>query len=170
MKETLEELSGFFPTHAESAEDNILPLLESRVVDHVLYLGPKTNTNISTTQPIEFIIEVKQLDALTVSGSGNVEAKRIDSQHFEVSVSGVGNVMMEGKAGELNIRLSGTGNFQGEEFITKRATVTISGLGNVVVNVSDSLNADMSGVGSVEYIGSPQVHQSVSGLGRVKKR
>ena len=39
-----------------------------------------------------------------------------------------------------------------------------------VVKVSRELNADISGIGSVEYIGSPQVTQEVSGVGSIKQR
>jgi hypothetical protein len=39
-----------------------------------------------------------------------------------------------------------------------------------VINVSEQLDAAVSGVGSVEYIGSPQVRESVRGVGMVKKR
>jgi hypothetical protein len=44
------------------------------------------------------------------------------------------------------------------------------GAGSAVVNVSEVLEAKISGAGSVEYIGDPTVHQEVSGVGRVSKR
>jgi hypothetical protein len=39
-----------------------------------------------------------------------------------------------------------------------------------VLNVSDQLDASVSGVGLVEYIGSPKVQKSGRGLGEVKQR
>jgi hypothetical protein len=75
-----------------------------------------------------------------------------------------------GSADVLDLTLSGVGSFKGEEFKTKQATVRNSGVGSAVVNVSDQLDADLSGVGSVEYIGSPHVRKSGRGLGSINKR
>jgi len=38
------------------------------------------------------------------------------------------------------------------------------------VNVSEALDAKVSGVGSVEYVGNPEVEKDVSGVGRVSER
>jgi hypothetical protein len=43
-------------------------------------------------------------------------------------------------------------------------------VGSAVVDVSEQLDTDLSGVGSIEYVGSPQVQKSGRGLGSVKKR
>ena len=152
------------------AEDNILPLLETRVSDHTLHLGILKDADIAPTQPIEFAVEVKNLESLDLSGAGNIDAKGIQGKQLSVSVSGVGNVTVAGSADALNLQVSGVGNYQGEDFKTRRGTVRNSGVGHAVVNVSDQLEANVSGVGSVEYVGSPQVQESVSGVGRVKRR
>lgn len=44
----------------------------------------------------------------------------------------------------------------------------ISGLGSARLQVSDSLDASISGGGSIEYIGDPVVEQKVEGLGEIK--
>jgi hypothetical protein len=41
--------------------------------------------------------------------------------------------------------------------------------GWAIVNVSEKLEAEISGVGSVEYIGDPTIKQDVIGAGRVSK-
>lgn len=153
-----------------SAEDNILPLLESRVADHTLYLETVKDADIDPARPIEFAVEVKSLEGLTMAGAGSIEAKGIQGKRLSVSLSGAGKVTVAGSADALELSLSGVGSYQGEEFKTKQATVRNSGVGKAVVNVSEHLDAIVSGVGSVEYVGSPQVQESISGLGRVKKR
>ena len=37
------------------------------------------------------------------------------------------------------------------------------------MNVSDALDAEVSGSGSVEYLGNPAINQDVSGAGEVRK-
>ncbi len=153
-----------------SAEDNLLPILEGRVVDRTLYLGTVNDAAINPSKPIEFVVEVKSLEGLNLNGVGSIEAKGIQSKRLSVSLDGVGSMTIAGSADVLDLVLSGVGGFQGEEFKTKQATVRNSGVGSAVVNVSEQLNASVSGVGAIEYVGSPQVQESVEGLGKVKKR
>jgi Putative auto-transporter adhesin, head GIN domain len=153
-----------------TAEDNILSLLESRVADNILYLTIAKDSKMNPTKPIEFVVQVKSLESLNVDGVGSIEAHGIQGKRLAVAMDGVGEVAIAGSADVLDLTLSGVGSFKGEEFKTKQATVRNSGVGSAVVNVSDQLDADLSGVGSVEYIGSPQVRKSGRGVGGVKKR
>jgi hypothetical protein len=153
-----------------TAEDNILPLLESRVADNILDLTLAKEGKMNPTQPIKFAIEVKSLERLKTDGVGSIEAKGIQGKRLAVAMDGVGAVAIAGSVDVLDLNLSGVGSFQGEAFQTKRATVRNSGMGSAVVSVSEQLDADLSGVGSIEYVGSPQVRKSGQGLGSVKKR
>ncbi len=153
-----------------TAENNILPLLESRVADNILYLTLAKDGKMNPTKPIEFVVQVKSLESLNTDGVGSIEAQGIQGKRLAVAMDGVGEVKIAGSADALDLNLSGVGSFQGEAFKTKRATVRSSGVGSAVVNVSEQLDADRSGVGSIEYVGSPQVRKSGQGLGSVKKR
>ena len=152
------------------AENNLLPLLESRVADRILYLGIVNETDINPTKTIEFLVEVKNLESLNINGVGSVEVRDLQGKRLSISLDGVGSTTIAGSADVLDLTLSGVGSFQGEKFKTKQATVRNSGVGSAVVNVSEQLDATVSGVGSIEYIGSPQVRESVRGIGIVKKR
>src|SRR5438045_6039529 len=51
------------------SEDNILPLLETRVSDGVLHVGTTPNVNIHPTRPVRFHVAVKTLTGVGISGS-----------------------------------------------------------------------------------------------------
>lgn len=153
-----------------TADDNLLPLLESRVSDKILYLTLAKEGNMLPTRPIEFVVEVKSLESLKTDGVGRIEAKGIQGKRLAVAMEGVGEVTIAGSADAIDLSLSGVGSFQGEEFKTNQAIVRNSGVGSAVVNVSEQLEADISGVGAIEYVGSPQVRKSGKGLGQVKQR
>ncbi|UKO98733.1 GIN domain-containing protein [Nostoc sp. UHCC 0870] len=153
-----------------TADNNILPLLESRVADNILYLTIAKDVNMNPSQPIEFVVEVKSLESLNIDGVGSIEVKGIQGKRLSVSLDGVGSIAIAGSVDVLDLDISGVGSFQGEGLKTKQATVRHMGVGSVVVNVSQQLDATVSGVGSIEYIGSPQVRESGRGLGSVKKR
>jgi Putative auto-transporter adhesin, head GIN domain len=152
------------------AEDNILPVLESRVSDQTLYISNASKSSINPTQPIEFVVEVKSLERLDINGVGSIQVKDIQGKRLSVSLDGVGGIAIAGNVDVLELNLDGVGSFNGEELRAKQATVQNKGVGSAVVNVSEELNATVLGLGSIEYIGSPQVKESVKGMGSVKKR
>jgi hypothetical protein len=153
-----------------TADDNILPLLESRVADNILYLTIAKDAHMNPTKSIEFVVEVKSLENLKIDGVSSIEAKGIQGKQLTVALDGVGSITIAGNVDVLDLSLSGVGSFNGEDLQTKQAKVRHDGVGSAVVNVSEQLDATLSGVGSVEYIGSPQVRESKKGLGSVKKR
>lgn len=152
------------------AEDNILPVLDGRVSNQTLYISNPSRSSIDPTQPIEFIVEVKSLDRLDTNGVGSIEVKGIQGKRLSVSLDGVGSIEIAGNVDVLELNLDGVGSFNGAELRAKQATVRNKGVGSAVVNVSEQLDATVSGIGSIEYIGSPQVKESVKGMGAIKKR
>ena len=113
-----------------TAEDNILPLLESRVADNVLYLTTSKNASINATRPIDFVVEVKSLESLNIKGVGTVEVKDIEGKRLSISLDGVGSMAISGSVDVLELTLEGVGSFHGEELKTKQATVRNSGMGS----------------------------------------
>jgi Putative auto-transporter adhesin, head GIN domain len=153
-----------------SAEENLLPLLDTHVTNHILSIGTVNNANINPTKSMEFAIEVKSLEGFNMNGAGHIEAKGIQGKHLTIGLTGAGDMSIEGAADSLDLNLEGVGNYDGEGFKTKQAKVHSEGVGSAVLNASDRLDAVVSGVGSVEYIGSPKVQKSGQGLGQVKQR
>jgi hypothetical protein len=153
-----------------SAEENLLPLLETKVSDNILSIGTINNTDINPTKPIEFNLNVKSLENFKMIGVGSIEAKGIQGKRLTIALTGVGNMTIEGNADSLDLRLEGVGSYQGEAFKTKQATVHSEGVGSAVVNASEQLDVSVSGVGGIEYVGSPKLQKSGEGLGQVKQR
>ena len=151
------------------AQENVLLKLTTKVVDNRLIIGPKPNTAIQTTEPINYELSVKDLKALRVLGSANVEAEGISADRLALTISGAGDVRMNGKADEQEITISGSGHYRAGGLESKEVRIKVAGSGSAIVNVSEELYAKISGIGSVEYIGDPTVKRDVSGVGRVSK-
>jgi Putative auto-transporter adhesin, head GIN domain len=143
-----------------TAEDNLLPLLESQVTDGTLSISAVNNTDINPTKSIDFAIEVKSLEGFNMTGVGSIEAKGIQGNRLTIGLTGAGDMSIEGAADSLDLNLEGVGNYDGEDFKTKQAKVHSEGVGSAVLNVSDRLDVSVSGIGAVEYIGSPKVQKS----------
>ena len=152
------------------AEDNILPLLRSDVSGGRLTLGGKDNAGFSATQPIRYKLAVKDLRAVSVSGSGDATAAQLKTDRFTVDISGSGSLSVAGSADLQKVTISGSGAYNAPDFATKETQITISGSGHAVVKASDRLDATVSGSGEALYVGAPQVTSHVSGSGSVRQR
>jgi hypothetical protein len=108
---------------------------------------------------------------LAVSGSGDISLKNLDAGRVKAAVSGSGDILIDsgGTADELNIVVSGSGNIKAENFEVKNVDAKISGSGSCMVNAVDYLKARIAGSGNVLYKGNPQIDSSVAGSGRIKK-
>lgn len=161
------------PTGTESltieAEDNILPLLRSRVLDGELVLDLEPGTGISTTEPIIYRLTVAGLNSISASGSPEVDARGIVGDELTVSSSGTSKVRMTGNVTDLRLHASGTSSFSGRQLQSQNAAVEVSGSAEVLVNATDALSVEVSGTADVRYVGSPRVSEQVSGLGSVER-
>ncbi|MDP9474694.1 MAG: DUF2807 domain-containing protein [Actinomycetota bacterium] len=152
-----------------TAEEDVLPKIRTEVVDGRLIVGPEPNASIETTEPIDYELTVGDLHALEVSGSGDVDARGIQTEKLATTVSGSGAVEISGKTESQQVNVSGTGGYEAEDLESKEAKVDVEGAGSAVVNASEELDAKVGGTGSVEYVGDPTVDQDVSGIGRVSE-
>ena len=151
------------------ADKAVLPELTTRVVGGRLIVGPESNSAVHTTGPINYHLTVKDLNSLEVLGTANARAKGIDTESLTVAISGAGNVRMEGQADEQAVEISGTSTYLAENLESREVNVEVAGAGSAIVNASEILDAEVTGVGSVEYVGDPRIQQTVSGAGHVSE-
>jgi hypothetical protein len=143
--------------------------------------------NIST--PIRFTLTVREMSALEnggvgklvvndfgssrleilQSGAGTVELRSLDAGALRVVQSGLGNISADGRVEQQHIIISGAGSYQAGRLESISAAVQVSGIGSATLWVRDTLHAQLSGTGSIEYYGSPRVNQAGSGLGSVRR-
>jgi hypothetical protein len=170
------------------AESNVIERLEISSGGKKLKIGFKNNFfNIIPTKPVNFYLSVKDLREISMSGVGSIKCDNlatddlsIDSSGagsvdmnltttvLEVALSGAGKVNLAGQTQSQSIDISGAGSYSAKEFTSKDCEVSISGLGRAIVNATDTLDVNMSGLGTVEYVGKPAVSQDISGGGSVK--
>jgi hypothetical protein len=103
-----------------------------------------------------------------VSGSGDLRLPDADFDRIEAEISGSGDIVVKGKADQLDAEVSGSGNLSAEDCPVANADVRVSGSGELRCNVSGLLKARVSGSGDVRYRGQPQLDVSISGSGEVK--
>lgn len=170
-----------------TGDDNIVTLIRTTVRDGVLRIDAGAANVGRPIVPLRYALTVKNLDSLSLSGLGNIEMASLEGRNLALSLSGAGSLTIDnltatdlavslsglGSAnlsGEVNKQaatVSGAGSYYAADLRSQAAAIQISGLGNAEVWVVETLSADISGAGSIEYKGAPQVVQQISGLGSV---
>ncbi len=173
------------------AEPDALALITTEVRDGTLHIQTewKTTKVIALKHPPVYTITSPNLNQLELRGAGRAVVGRLKTEQLAISVDGAGDVRLSGQtlgtcrieiAGAGNVKatgiattqeivITGTGNFSGEAFVGQSARVNIAGAGRAKVHATDDLAVEIGGVGSVSYVGEPNVRQNVAGLGRVKR-
>jgi hypothetical protein len=113
--------------------------------------------------------KMRSIDS-NISGSGKVSFDGAISGYAEIGISGSGKFMASGSADEIKTTISGSGKVMAGDLVVNKCDVRISGSGDVEINVKSSLDANISGSGTVTYKGNPsQVNSHSSGSGRIRK-
>ena len=170
------------------ADKNIMPLIKTEVKGDLLEISHE-NVNLKPTM-LEFHLSMKQLEGVTISGSGNVTGRSAfaaDEFKAEINgsgdldlaivvsrlatvINGSGSMALTGKAAEYQATINGSGDIRAFNLESKKASVSIAGSGDCSLCASESLTAYISGSGDVIYTGSPRLEGSVKGSGSVKAR
>ena len=147
-------------------DDNLIRYVTTTVQDGTLAVSQ--SRSFSTRSPMSVEITVPALDAATLSGSGVLTVAGVAADHFTVRAPGSGVLAVTGTATTLDATLSGTGDLRLDGLAAHDATVSVPGTGRLLVNASHSLDATVSGVGSIVYSGSPaEVTKDVTGTGSI---
>ncbi len=154
-----------------SAEDNLMQYLRTEVAGGVLRIDTVPGVVVAPSVPIVYELTVTSLDSLVLSGAGEIGWSDVNASTLDVLISGVGGVIVSGSGSvdTMTVTLSGVGNFDGSGLATVEAIVDLSGVGTMTVQVSDRLEATLSGTGEILYIGDPIVDSSVTGSGAVRQ-
>lgn len=169
-------------------DENLLRYIKVGVNEGTLTVD--TDRRLDSEDGVKLIIPVNNLSVLTSSGASEIKSDGpirseslvielsgagrleliLESKTVSVDLSGASMVQLEGLAQMLSVDMSGAGSLDASKLITEVCTVQISGVGKALVHATESLEASVSGLGKVEYLGDPKsVKGDVSGVGDVSK-
>lgn len=186
---SVEIIQGDTESVVVEAEDNIMPLLTAEVQDGTLKLSQEDDRIINPNKPIKYTVHIIEVNGLSSSGSGDVNAATLetntlnldlsgsgsinvtslDADSLTVKIGGSGLVRVSGQINNQQLDISGSGEYRASDLASKTADINVSGSGKAVLAVEDTLDATISGSGSVSYYGDPVVTSSVSGSGAIEQ-
>ncbi len=175
------------------ADKNILPLIETRVVEsskgRTLEISPKKGYSWSSKTEPQITVEVAQLRKIAVAGSGDVRVEAMKTPNVDISiagsgdvdlvdlnserlglqVSGSGDVKARGRTGSLSLSVAGSGDVHARELQAEEVRASIAGSGSATVHAVKTLKVSIAGSGDIAYLGSPQLSTSIAGHGNITK-
>ena len=173
-----------------TAQQNILDVLNTNVVNGVLHIDFKNNVRVKQHEDLLINITAPYADYFRLSGSGNMNVQGdITTNNLKVTLSGSGDITVQkaaiadkidtdisgsgnisiagGSAVNEDVDISGSGKVEMAGVDAQNAVTHTSGSGDVKLALSTNLDAHISGSGSVYYHGNPIISTHISGSGRV---
>ncbi len=174
-------------------EENLLEYIKTEVKNGKLTIKVEDNRNLQPSNwndGIKITVPVDRIDAVTLSGSGDIVGKKtikasnfsstmsgsgditleVEAQNMTATMSGSGDMNLSGKAVDFNVTVSGSGDIRAFDLEADNVEATVSGSADIKVTARENLKARVSGSGDITYRGNPaKVDTKTSGSGDISK-
>src|SRR5215510_16095318 len=152
-----------------SADDNIIPLITTEVNNGTLYI--RSSKDYDPSDKLEIRVSVPDLKRFSFTGAGEANLSNIKNDRMEIAMVGAGSLTASGETKDADITLSGAGSVDAKNLHAINAKVNSTGVGSVEIYATAQLDAKASGIGEINYYGSPKiVNKQATGLGGINAR
>ncbi len=111
-------------------------------------------------------ISLPALRGVELAGAGEINVAGIDSEEFDLTVSGAADVTLRGNCGALDFNLNGASDVAARELQCKSVDIMINGVGSAEIYASEEVSALLNGLGEIKVYGNPEkVSKQINGLG-----
>ncbi len=141
------------------ADDNLLPLLETRVIGSTLFIGlteEARNKNLRPSEGINFYVQMPELASMEIVGSADVRAESLDAGRLDIVVYGSGDVDLQTLTAErLEVTIAGSGVVEIQACRCDQVEASVPGSGEIWVAGmrADEVDVSIAGSGYVELSG-----------------
>jgi len=152
-----------------SGDADLIDKVTTTVKDGVLVVDTEELHHVHRrNMHLHATVTAPDLSSLAVSGTGSIAVTGVANSRLALDVSGTGAVKVSGSTAALHVQLSGTGEVAGRDLAASDVVVDIRGTGAARLNATHSVEARISGTGSLSVSGHPaQVKKTVTGLGSI---
>ena len=124
------------------ADDNLLNHVTTHVKSGALVIG-NTPGSLAAKTPMSLEVDVPSLNAVALTGAGNILVSGIKTESLTVTLSGAGNLLGSGTATSLDITVGGVGNARFTQLDASNVHAVMSGSGAIFVTATKSLDASV---------------------------
>ncbi len=122
----------------------------------------------SDSDRVKVTVTAPSVTAFEIIGSSDVSIRDYDHPALALTVSGNGDVEVEGQTRSLAIEITGSGDVDADRLAVTDTTIDITGSGDVRVGPTGEVKVDLAGSGDVNLTRRPgRLIQQVSGSGDI---
>lgn len=159
---------GGEPSLIVSGYEGILADVESSVDKGALDLRWQRDGEWCSSDTLKAIITLPTLEVLEIKGGVKGDVSGIAGGNFIFDLKGAGDIDLAGSCDRFTVELRGAGEVDAGKLVCKHVKVELKGAGAVEVNATDSVDAQLKGIGEIVVKGNPPVvHKVVKGLGSI---
>jgi phage shock protein PspC (stress-responsive transcriptional regulator) len=167
-----------------SGDENLIEKIEYQIKDNRLYLSSgvyrlRTNNNVKIHFRTALLkgIETESFARVSIpnafrvnefevkmKGAGRFRADSLDVAYFKATSDGIGSVIAAGKARNTCLQLDGTGSIHALELVSDTVFAQVNGVGSIKCNPVDYLKGSVNGIGKLNYKEEPR-RKSVKTIG-----
>lgn len=174
------------------AEENLLEYIVTAVNGSELSIKIESgyNLNPSFNKKIKITVPFKEIEKVTLSGSGKIYTEEIirtdnfatklsgsgdirlglQTKKTYASVTGSGDIRLKGNTQKVQYEVTGSGDLEAVNLKTIEAYASVTGSGDIELAAEKFLKARVTGSGDIHYQGNPEREdKKVTGSGGIKK-
>ena len=174
MMGTLHLTQGNTESLTIEAEDDLLPKIVTTVQHNRLTIRLAPAARITTRQPIDFSLTMKEITGIALASSGSLQAGPVQSAHLAITVSGSGGGTLDQvNTDALALAVSGSGGLTIAQVQTHTLQAAQNGSGSIsLAGATTSESVAISGSGSyrASNLASQGVQVNLSGSGGAQVR
>ncbi len=172
-------------------EENLLEYIKTEVKDGKLVIKKEKGVNLQSSgwkNGIEITIPVEEINAVKLSGSGDVVSKttlkadtfkaslagsgdvdlKVAAEEFKASLSGSGDMVLSGSARYFSVSVAGSGDIKAFDLEADVVEANVSGSADLKVTANQEIKARIAGSGDITYKGNPgKIDTKASGSGDI---
>jgi Putative auto-transporter adhesin, head GIN domain len=139
--------------------------VETALSSELINLHISGSGNISAEQGLS-----SKAVKVLLSGSGDIQAKGVTTSEVSAKISGSGGLDFSGTSDKADYIISGSGDIEAKNLKSKAVKALVSGSGGISCHADESLDAEVTGSGNINYSGNATAVKShTSGSGSISK-
>lgn len=150
---------GADPAVSISADDNLQPLVATRVEGGRLVIHPTTTLRPKT--PVAATVNIPRLDKVIARSAAQATVTGLAGGAVAVEANGATTVALRGKVDSLSADLGGAARLSAQTLSADTVTVRGTGAAQAEVAAQQTLSADLQGACRVMFAGNPTVDKKV---------
>ncbi|MDM7923760.1 MAG: head GIN domain-containing protein [Pyrinomonadaceae bacterium] len=150
------------------ADDNILPLIKTEVLNGKLVIS--SETRFRSSNRIVVRVTAPDISRVDMSGASKLDLNNVKNGELTLGTSGASKATVSGETALLRIDVSGASKVDASGLRAENAKIDASGASKALVNVAGDLKASASGASKINYSGTPRnIEKETNGASKVSQ-